>query len=98
MKGSSERQSQKLEAFIAAMLTHPTVEAAAKAAGISYVTAWRWMKDEAFVVRYRQARRDAMQHALARLENAASGAVECLDAVQRTGESESARVSAARCV
>jgi hypothetical protein len=101
MKGSGghgEKQSRKLEEFIAAMLVQPTVEAAARSAGISYVTAWRWMKDEAVIARYRAARRDAMQHAMARLEQAASGAVECLMEVQSKGESESARVSAARCI
>ena len=98
MKPPGEKKSQKLEGFIAAMLTHPTVEAAAKAAGISHVTAWRWSKDEDFIARYRAARRDAMQHALARLEQAAAGSVECLAEVQSKGESESARVSAARCI
>ena len=96
--GHGEKKSRKLEGFIAAMLAQPTVEAAAKAAGISYVAAWRWMKDEAVIARYRAARRDAMQHALARLEQAASGAVECLAEVQSKGESESARVSAARTI
>jgi hypothetical protein len=98
MKGPSEKKSQKLEAFISCMLTQPSVESAAKAAGISYVTAWRWMKDEAFIARYRGARRDAMQHALGLLEQAAAGSVACLMEVQSQGESESARVSAARCI
>jgi hypothetical protein len=46
----------------------------------------------------REARRDAMQRAIGRLQEAASGAVDCLCRVQEEGESESARVSAARCI
>ena len=39
-----------------------------------------------------------MNRAIARLQEAATGAVDCLCQVQRDGESESARVSAARCI
>jgi hypothetical protein len=43
-------------------------------------------------------RRDALRHISTRLQEVARESVECLAEVQRTGESESARVSAARCV
>jgi hypothetical protein len=49
MKSHGEKRSRKTEQFIAALLTEPTVEAAAKKAEIGDVTAWRWMKDRAFV-------------------------------------------------
>jgi hypothetical protein len=39
-----------------------------------------------------------MHHAIGRLQEAAAGAVDCLCEVQKEGESESARVSAARCI
>ena len=39
-----------------------------------------------------------MNAAMARLQEAAAGAVDCLCEVQREDESESARVSAARCI
>src|SRR5262245_50062704 len=98
MKGHGEKKSRKLDQFIAAMLVHPGVEAAAKSVGISYVTAWRWMKDPAVIAQFREARRDAMRQATARLQEVARESVDCLAEVQRSGESESARVSAARCI
>ena len=61
MKGHGEKRSRKTEQFIAALLTEPTVEAAAKKAGIGDVTAWRWMNDRAFADQYREARREAMR-------------------------------------
>jgi hypothetical protein len=98
MIGHGEKKSRKLDQFIAGLLAYPSVEAAAESVGIGIATARRWLKDPAVVESYRVARRDAMQHALARLEQAASGSVECLAEVQSKGESESARVSAARCI
>jgi hypothetical protein len=98
MKGHGEKKSRKEEQFIAALLTNPSIEAAAKSVGIGNATAWRWMQDPNFATQYREARREVMRHATARLQEAAREAVECLRDVQRTGESESARVSAARTI
>ena len=66
-----EKRSRKQEQFIAALLSYPTVEAAAKAVGMGRVTAWRLRKDPAFAQRYREATRDAMRHAAAQLQGAA---------------------------
>src|SRR5215467_3129182 len=71
MKGHGEKRSRKTEQFIAALLTKPTVEAAAKKAGIGDVTAWRWMKDRAFADQYREALMKDMRHTTARLQGAA---------------------------
>jgi phosphoglycolate phosphatase-like HAD superfamily hydrolase len=98
MNGHGEKKSRKSEQLIAALLTHPSIEAAAKSVGIGEVTAWRWMQDPAFATQYREARREAMRQTTARLQEAAREAVECLGDVQRTGQSESARVSAARTI
>src|SRR5215469_15392219 len=92
------KRQQKLNDFIAALLSRSSVEDAAKAAGIGHATAWRWLKDPAVQARLREARKDAMNAAMVRLQEAASGAVDCLCEVQKEGESESARVSAARCI
>src|SRR6516225_3789994 len=80
------------------MLSHRTVEAAAEAVGIAASSARRWLKDPLVIQRLAEARRDAMNRAIARLQEAATEAVDCLREVQRSGESESARVSAARCI
>jgi hypothetical protein len=96
--GHGGKKASKLHLFVTALLSHASVEDAARAAGISPSTAWRWMRDEAVLARLREARRDAMNAAMARLQEAAVGAVDCLCQVQRDGESESARVSAARTI
>ncbi|HEY6345584.1 MAG TPA: transposase family protein [Bryobacteraceae bacterium] len=93
-----EKRSWKQEQFIAALLSHPTVEAAAKAVGIGDTTAWRWRNDPAFAGRYREATREAMRHAAAILQGAAREAVDTLRAILSKGESEAARVSAARTI
>ena len=98
MKGHGEKRSRKTEQFIAALLTEPTIEAAAKKVGIGEVTAWRWMKDRAFGDQYREARREAMRRTTARLQGASLEAVDALREIQHAGESESARVSAARTI
>ena len=79
------------------MMSHGPVEAAA-AAGIAASTARRWLKDPVVIRRLAEARRDGLNRAMFRLQEAASGTVDCLCEVQREGESESARVSAARCI
>ena len=89
---------KKQDEFIRALLTNPSVESAAKAVGISRATAWRWMKDPAVIARLAEARRDSMKAAMAKLQQAASASVDCLCEIQREGESESARVSAARVI
>jgi hypothetical protein len=96
--GHGEKKTRKLDQFIAAMLNRRTVEAAAEAVGIAASSARRWLKDPVVIQRLAEARRDAMSRAIARLQKAAIEAVDCLCEVQRDGESESARVSAARTI
>src|SRR5262249_42312181 len=96
--GYGGKKARKLDAFVAAMNSHRTVEAAAAGVGISPASAYRWLRDETVIRRLAEARRDGMQRAMARLQEAASGAVDCLCEVQSQGESESARVSAARTI
>jgi hypothetical protein len=95
---TTAKQDRLMDRLIAELLTHPNLEDAAAAAGVSRTSAWRWMKSADFIARLRTARRDAMQHAMAQLQTAAIGAVACLVEVQSKGESESARVSAARTI
>jgi hypothetical protein len=93
-----KKAPRKLDAFVAAMLAHPTVEAAAEAVGISHATAYRWLQHPDVIQRLAEARRDAMKAAMSKLQQAASASVDCLCEIQRGGESESARVSAARTI
>lgn len=74
MAGHSKRP-QRQEAFLAALLTHPTIVLAAKAAGISEPTATRWLKDQDFQNRYAEAKRQAFGEVLALLQRSMLGAV-----------------------
>src|SRR5215471_14135966 len=95
-RGHGDKKPHKADQFVWALLSHRSVEAAADAVGISRRTAFRWMRDPTVVQKIRAARREALDHAMARLQEAATQAVDTLCDVQTQGESESARVTAAR--
>src|SRR6266487_1646297 len=91
--------TQKQEQLIAALLTAPSIEAAAKQAGINPVTAWRWMKQPAFQAAYREARRAVVQHAVVLLQRFSANAVGTLAQVMTDATAPaSSRVAAARTV
>jgi hypothetical protein len=56
--GHGEKRSRRGEAAIAALLTEPTIEAAAAKARISVRTLKYWLRQPRFQAAYRQARRD----------------------------------------
>lgn len=74
-----------MEAAILALLQQPTVEAAAKACDVGAVTLWRWMQRPDFQAAYRDARRRALEAAIAALQQAAGEAVETLRRNLRCG-------------
>jgi hypothetical protein len=81
------------------LLTAPSLAAAAQQAGLSEVTAWRWLKDATFQAAYREARRAVVQHAITQVQQATGEAVETLRSVMQDAEAPaSARVSAAKAV
>jgi len=82
------------EVAIGALLTNPTHEAAAKAAGVSESTLARWMRDPTFAAAVREARRRALEQALGALSAATAEAVETLR-VLLGAEGEAVRVRAA---
>jgi phage terminase small subunit len=91
--------TRRQEAFLAALLSCPTIAHAARTAGIAEVTAGRWLKDPSFQEAYRTARRHVVQHAVARVQQATSTAVGTLEAImQDAAAPASARVSAAKAV
>jgi hypothetical protein len=67
-----------MEGAIAALLSHRSVEEAAKATGIGTQTLLRWMKIPEFDAAYREARRDTFRQSLARLQQASTAAVSTL--------------------
>ncbi len=85
---------------IIALLEQPTMEKAAKAAGINKTTLYKWFRgDAAFKEAYREARREAFSAAVARLQAAATQAVTAL--VEIAGDPSqqgAARVGASKAI
>src|ERR1044071_10441620 len=76
--GEPNALSAKQELALQAVISHPTLKEAALAAGIGETTLWRYMQDEEFSRRLREARREAVNHAVTRLQEASSEAVTVL--------------------
>jgi len=84
------------ERAIAALLSKPTIREASEECGVSASTLQRWLRDPDFVAQYDAAKRELMQGATNRLQNAALNAVEVLVTIANTVRAtESARVTAA---
>jgi len=78
MKGHGAKFGRKKEEAIAALLSQPNLEAAARATGIGTTTLIRWQKDPEFDAAYRAARRAAFGQSIARLQQASGAAVTTL--------------------
>src|SRR5919107_3113192 len=76
--GHGGRRPRQAEAAVAALLTEPTVQAAAKRIGVNESTLLRWLHDPAFTTEYRAARRAVVEAAIGRLQQAATQAVDAL--------------------
>lgn len=99
MTTSKAKMTRKMEAAVAALLTAPTIAIAAQAVGISEQTLWRWLQLPEFQGQYREAKRQAVAQAVARLQQATTKAVDTLEAVMDdTASPSSARVTAAKTV
>jgi hypothetical protein len=79
------KKRSQTRAIHEALLSSPNLESAAASAKISNRTAWRWMRDATVLERLAQMRRHGMQHAMMRLQVAASAAVTSLCEVQQDG-------------
>lgn len=99
MKGHGEKLTQKQELVISALLQSPNMTEAAKAAGISETTLWRWLKNDDFKLAYAAARREAVQQAVVQVQRASCEAVRTLKDVMADSEAPaSSRVAAAKAV
>jgi hypothetical protein len=89
----------KQELALQAVITHPTLKEAALAADISETTLWRYMQGERFSRRLREARREAVDHAVTRLQRASGDAVTVLhNLMMKEDAPAAARITAARAV
>jgi len=78
IKGHGAKIDRKREEAIVALLTHPSVDAAARAIDVAPTTLMRWLKDTEFDAAYRAARRAAFGQSVARLQQASGAAVSVL--------------------
>jgi hypothetical protein len=76
--GHGAKFGRKKEEAVAALLTHRSIDEAAKSIGIGTQTLLRWLKIPEFDAAYRQARRAAFSQSTARLQQATSAAVSTL--------------------
>jgi hypothetical protein len=76
--GHGEKWARRHVEAILALVTEPTVKAAAAKAGISEVTMWRWLQREDFREQYQAARRQVVDVAITNLQQSAGEAVETL--------------------
>jgi len=96
-QGHGEKLSRKAEAAIVALLAHPTIPEAAKAAGVSETTLWRWLQKDDFRKKYRGAQDKVFDGALGSLQGATTEAVNCLRRNLACGNA-SAEVQAAKTI
>jgi hypothetical protein len=81
MTGHGAKFGRKKEDAIVALLTHRTIEEAARAVNLSGKTLLRWLKEPEFDAAYRAAKRAAFGQSIARLHTLSSAAVSTLGKV-----------------
>lgn len=97
--GHGEKRSRREDAAIAALLAEPTISQAASTARISEPTLLRWLAEPSFKARYREARRQLVEHAVSGLQQAAGKAVSALVTIaEDEAAPPAARVSAAKAI
>lgn len=77
-RGHGDKRPQKEHAAIIALLTNSNIPQAAKAANISDTTLWRWLQQDDFREKLREAQSRIFDDALGKLQSATTRAVECL--------------------
>jgi len=77
-RGHGQKRARLEDGALAALLSEPTIAAAATKAGIGESTLLRWMAETDFKARYRAARRQVVEGAIGRLQQAATLAVDAL--------------------
>jgi hypothetical protein len=94
----SELKGKQATALVA-LLAQPSVEDAARAAGVTPRTLWRYLRDPIFAAEYKVARRELVGHTIMRLQADASHAARALRTIVDDREAPaSARVTAARAI
>lgn len=103
MSGNARHISNALthrqEKAVLALMSNPTIAAAAESVGISEKTLRRWMDEPAFQQALRDAKLTAYDHGMAQLQNLVSNAIRVLtEILNDTEASASAKLRAAALV
>jgi hypothetical protein len=99
MVGHGTKFGRKKEEAIAALLSQRTIEDAARVAKVGTNTLLRWLQVPEFREAYRRARREAVQQAVARLQQATGAAgVTILKLMTDANAPAAVRLRAAECV
>ncbi len=99
IRGHGAKLDRKMEEAIVALLTHPSVDAAARAINVAPTTLMRWLNDPEFDTAYRAARRAAFRQSIARLQQGSTAAATTkLKMMIDPSTPASVRVRAAECV
>lgn len=80
---------------VSALLSEPSVRKAAEVAGVKERTVYNWLKSADFAAVYREARREATQQAIARLQSYAGHAAATLVALMASPNPAAIRLAAA---
>jgi hypothetical protein len=99
LTGYGEKINRKKEQAISALLSQPTLKAAAEVAGIGEKTLWRWLQNEDFQDAFMEVRRQLVQQVLSNIQRSMSKAVNTLLEVMDDPDSPaSSKVQAARSI
>ncbi len=94
-----EQLSIKQQGAIAALVSHRTIEDAAKSVGIGKTTIFRWLQEDTFSDAYRKARTQAVKQAIGRIQATCTEAVDVLREIMINREAPfSVRVTVARTI
>ncbi len=99
MKAVGEKLTPKQERALVALLDCGEIKKAAEIAEVGEVTLWRWLQLSDFQTRYRAARRQLVETAIAQLQSDCTTAARVLREVAEDREAPaSSRVAAARAI
>ncbi len=99
MQDTAEKLTAKQERALVALLSTGGIKEAAELCAVNESTLWRWLQLPTFQTRYRAARRQVVETAIAQLQQDCSIAVRVLREVAEDREAPaSARVSAAKTI
>ncbi len=99
MQDTEEKLTPKQERALVALLDCGEIKKASETAGINEATLWRWLQSPDFQSRYRVARRQLVETAIAQLQSDCTVAARVLREVAEDRQAPaSSRVAAARTI